>query len=74
MAFISLPTCEESEEGFDLSVDEEATRKFSPPSALKEFNPGKVLDIREKSDREKIEKLLDIAKELKRIIKASVIG
>lgn len=51
-------------------MDEEARRKFSPSSALREFNPGKVLDIREKSDREEIEKFLDIAKELKRIIKA----
>lgn len=43
------------EQGFDKSVDEEAKRKLSPSGALREFDPGKVLDIREKSDREDIE-------------------
>ena len=58
------------EQGFDESVDEGARRKFSPSSALGEFNPGRVLDIRETSDREEIEKFLDKAKELKGVIKA----
>lgn len=47
------------EQGFDESVVEEARRKFSPSGALREFNPGKVLDIREKSDGEEIERSLD---------------
>ena len=58
------------EQGFDESVDEGARRKFSPSNTLREFDPGKVLDIRERSDREEVEKFLDKAEELKEVIKA----
>ena len=42
------------EQGFDESVDEEARRKMSPSSTLRELNPSRVLTICEKSDREEI--------------------
>ena len=51
-------------------MNEGARRNFSPSSVLREFNPGRVLDIREKSDREEIEKFLDKAKEFKGVITA----
>ena len=51
------------EQGFDETVDEETRRRKSPSSALRELNPGTVLDVREKSDREEIERFLKSAQE-----------
>ena len=53
------------EQGFDESVDEEARRKKSPSSALRELNPGTVLNVCEKSDREEIERFVERVKEHK---------
>ena len=58
------------EQGFDETVDEEAGRKKSPSSALRELNPGKVLSVREKSDREEIERFLKRVEEHKKAIRA----
>ena len=58
------------EQGFDESVDEGTRRKFPPSSTLRELNPGKLFDIREKTDKKEIEKFLDKAKEIKELIKA----
>lgn len=60
------------QQGFDASVDEEARRKRSPSSILRELNPGKVLNILEKTDREEIEMFLDKAKEHGEMIKARI--
>ena len=58
------------EQGFDETVDEEARRQKSPSSALRELNPGTILDVREKSDREEIERFLKSAEEHKEVTKA----
>lgn len=58
------------EQGFDETVDEEARRKKSPSSALRELNLGTVLDVREKSDREEIERFLKKVQEHKEATKA----
>ena len=58
------------EQGFDKTVDEEARRKKSPSSALRELNPGTVLSVCVKSDREEIERFLKRAEEPREVIKA----
>ena len=58
------------EQGFDETVDEEARRKKSPSSALRELVPGKVLNICEKSDREDIERFLKVVKAHKYMTRA----
>ena len=58
------------EQGFDDSVDDGARRKKSPYGILRELSPGKVLNILEKTDREKIEDFLLHAKMHKKKIKA----
>ena len=58
------------EQGFDETVDEEARRKKSPSSALRELNPGTVLNVCEKSDREEIERFVKRVKEHKEVIMA----
>ena len=51
------------DQGFDETVDEEARRQRSPSSALRELNPGTVLNVCEKSDREEIERFLEKVQE-----------
>ena len=58
------------EQGFDKTVDEEARRKKSPSSALRELFPGKVFNVCEKSDREDIERFLKMVKAYKNMTKA----
>ena len=58
------------EQGFDEAVDEDARRKKSPSSALRELNPGTVLNVYEKSDREEIERFLKRVEEHKEVTKA----
>ena len=58
------------EQGFDETVDEEARRKKSPSSALRELDPGTVLSVCEKGDREEIEKFLRRANGHKEVIQA----
>ncbi len=58
------------EQGFDETVDEEARRERSPFSILRELNPGKIMNIYEKSDTEEIEKFLEKAEQQKESIKA----
>lgn len=61
------------EQGFDETVDEGARRKMSPCSALRELNPGKVLNpCEERKDREEIEKFLVLAGRHREAIKARV--
>ena len=57
-------------QGFDETVDEEARRERSPSSHLRELGPGKVLNICERSDRDEIEKFLEMANQHKEAIKA----
>ena len=57
-------------QGFDETVDEEARRKKSTSSALRELNPGMVLNVCEKSDREEIERFLKRVEEHKELIRA----
>lgn len=58
------------EQGFDASMNEEARRKKSPSSDLRELKPGKILNVCKKTHREKIEKFLDKAEKHKEMIKA----
>ena len=58
------------EQGFDETVDEEARRKRSPSSSLRELNLGTVLNVCEKSDREDIERFLKRVQEHKDMITA----
>ena len=58
------------EQGFDETVDEEARRKKSASSALRELNPGTVLKVCEKGDREEIENFLKRVQEHKEVTKA----
>ena len=57
-------------QGFDETVDEKARRKRSRSSALRELNPGTVLNVCEKSDREEIERFLKRVTEHKDAIQA----
>ena len=58
------------EQGFDETIDEEARRKTSPFSILRELNPEKPLNIYEKGDTEEIEEFLEKAEQQKESIKA----
>ena len=58
------------DQGYDETVDEEARRKRSPSSALKELNLGIILNVCEKSDREEIERFLRRVQEHKDMITA----
>ena len=58
------------EQGFEDSVDEEARRKKSPFSGLRELNPGSTLNVCERADREEIERFLDNAEQHKQTIEA----
>lgn len=57
-------------QGHDESVDKEERRKRSPFSALRELNPGRFLNVYEKSDREDIERFLKRAGEHGKAIEA----
>ena len=61
------------EQGFDETVDEEAMRRKSPFSGLKELNSGRVLSLCEKSDREEIEGFLKEAKAHREAMKAKTL-
>lgn len=59
------------EQWFDESVDETSRRQMSRSSRLREEpDPGKVLNVTEKSDREEIEKFLGKARRYKHAITA----
>lgn len=63
------------EQGFDESVDETSRRQMSPRSRLtEEPDPGRILNICERGDREAIEKFLERARGQKWAITARALA